>query len=748
MVKLDFKISSGLKNIIGQELITNDNIAVFELVKNSYDAYAKSVHIIFEKTENKRESKLLIIDDGEGMSEDDIKNKWLFVGYSDKKDFEKNTSINGKKLSGKNRFFAGAKGVGRFSCDRLGAKLNLYSRKKGESKIHLLKVDWKKFETDQNEEFQNIDVDYSKVENIDIEGYESDKFGNGTLLEIIELNDIWDFDRLIKLRKYLQRLINPSDTKAEDTFKIELEAEEYKERDRSLPENERINGPIRNFVFEKLGIKTIQIKCNIRNGRIVTELVDKNKRIFEIDEKNEKYQLLHDIKILVFFLNQSAKATFSRLMGVAPLEYGSVFLYKNNFRIHPYGDEGDDWLGLEVRKGQGQRRYFGARDIMGRIELDGAQAEFKEVSSREGVQKTEAYEQLHKLFLEKVLRPLERYVIEAIDWDRENGLVKSSEEVKADSLEVISSLVGKVKTPDTVVYINPDILVIMKEKMIEKVPSLIKNIGVVEKYIKDRKVRKYVSNQLSALKTASKRLEGQREELRQELEKKEKESLFLKKAVSPDKDIVINLNHTIENSSLIIEGILQDLNDEIKKNQNLSKIIPYVDRISIEVQKITTLAGIVSQANFNLKVTTIKKDIVQYISEYLAFILGLKDSKLKLQVASQKIEYEMAFKPLEISIILDNFISNSKKAGANIIFISFSKIDDALHMRISDNGNGVPKSMLNNLFKRGYTTTSGSGIGLYHINSIMESLGGSVKFLGNGKDSNSKGACFELVFKL
>ena len=83
MKELDFKISSGLKNIIGKELITNDLIAIFELVKNSYDANASSVKIVFQniKKENKEKgSKVLIIDDGEGMSYDDIVNKFLFVG--------------------------------------------------------------------------------------------------------------------------------------------------------------------------------------------------------------------------------------------------------------------------------------------------------------------------------------------------------------------------------------------------------------------------------------------------------------------------------------------------------------------------------------------------------------------------------------------------------------------------------------------------------------------------------------------
>ena len=67
-----FKVSTGLKNLIGHELITDDFVAVFELVKNSYDAHASSVLLHFT------EDKLVIVDDGKGMSRADILSKWLF----------------------------------------------------------------------------------------------------------------------------------------------------------------------------------------------------------------------------------------------------------------------------------------------------------------------------------------------------------------------------------------------------------------------------------------------------------------------------------------------------------------------------------------------------------------------------------------------------------------------------------------------------------------------------------------------
>jgi hypothetical protein len=80
-------------------------------------------------------------------------------------------------------------------------------------------------------------------------------------------------------------------------------------------------------------------------NKIYTELVDKGTFVFSLEEKNN-YPSLRNINIRLFFLNRAAKSTFTRTMGIEPVRYGSIFLYKNGFRIHPYGDEGNDWLGL------------------------------------------------------------------------------------------------------------------------------------------------------------------------------------------------------------------------------------------------------------------------------------------------------------------------------------------------------------------------------------------------------------------
>ena len=154
--KLHFKVSAGLKNIIGKELINDKFIAIFELVKNSYDAGAKNVIIKFENIYSNN-SIIYIIDDGKGMSKQEIIDKWLFVAYSEKKNSTYRDNIKFR------RNYAGAKGVGRFSCDRLGETVELLSKSDKDIKIHSVKINWNEFEDADTEEFQNIEVVYDEL---------------------------------------------------------------------------------------------------------------------------------------------------------------------------------------------------------------------------------------------------------------------------------------------------------------------------------------------------------------------------------------------------------------------------------------------------------------------------------------------------------------------------------------------------------------------------------------------------------
>ena len=304
---LQFKISSELKNIIGRDLINDDFIAIYELVKNSFDARARKVELIFKRVEShnwSENAKIFIKDYGDGMSYSDILDKWLLVGYSRKREGEKigeRIEDYRNKIT-KKRAVAGAKGIGRFSCDRLGSKLKLYSKKLGDNFFNTLDMNWNNFEEDPNKEFQTINVKYEKKPKLDIE-IETSDLEKGTILEISSLRERWNRDKILRLKRHLQRLINPSAIDEGD-FTISIQAEEFLEDDKNYKEDyDIVNGPVKNIIFEQLGIKTTHLKCTLdeKGEKIRTELIDKGTFIYSIEEDND-YLPLHNVVINLFTL--------------------------------------------------------------------------------------------------------------------------------------------------------------------------------------------------------------------------------------------------------------------------------------------------------------------------------------------------------------------------------------------------------------------------------------------------------------
>ncbi len=408
---MQFKVSSALKDLVGKDLITNDNVAIFELVKNSYDAYATKVEIKFIDNE------IVIADNGKGMSFDDLKNKWLFLGYSAKKDGTEDADNDVKQKSYRDkikRHYAGAKGIGRFSCDRLGKRLSLTTKSEDSHTLETIIVDWTDFEVDQKREFAQIDVKHISQEKKHIFPLNSE---TGTILKISALNNEkipWNRKRLLELKRSLEKLINPlSET---NDFIIEIICEKETEEDKRVRDNgghdrDIVNGILKNSISQILKLKTTQIYVRLDKNYIYTLISDRGVDIYKIRENNTEFTKLEDVKINLYFLNRSAKNNFTRLMGIEPKNYGSIFLFRNGFRIMPFGNTGDDSWGLDYRAQQGHSRFLGTRDLFGRVDvLTDSINEFKEVSSRDGgLIETQTSKQLFSLF-EIAHRRLERYV--------------------------------------------------------------------------------------------------------------------------------------------------------------------------------------------------------------------------------------------------------------------------------------------------------------------------------------------------
>lgn len=747
---LDFKISTGLKDVIGKELITEAHTAVFELVKNAYDANATHVDIVFRNIKPSSGSeggKIFIVDDGDGMSYEDIRNRWLFVGYS-KKGQDSDSDNFRDRVANTNRMMAGAKGIGRFSADRLGGNLILYTKTRFASTTHRLRMDWGKFEGNQDKEFHEVKVNYDTVGGFPREAERN--LNHGTALEIFPLSDEWDVDMLLRLKRYLQRLVNPVQIPDGEKFKIRIVAEEFLGDDNMVGEEhdfKKINGDVTNIVLEKMGIKTTQITCNISESSVTTQLVDKGRLVFETAETNTYSKHLRDISINVFYLNRDAKNMFSRIMGIRPVRYGSVFLYKNGFRIHPYGEEKDDWLDLEKRKGQGYSRYLSTRELLGRIEINRHQSGFHEVSSRHGgVMETKEYLQLLHFMKTRVIKWLEKYVVEGLDWDRpEEESKKSSKGVTEEGIGVLAKFTNEIKDPDKRVTVNPDIASIVEEKRVRDLSEVMKNLRTLASY-EEPDTQKAFKRELERVESIAKTHEARETTATRVLKIKEKEILFLKESQPADVKRAGDYAHWIGIVTEKIRNHLTDLIKAIHDGEDMESLMPIVESISWENQRIMMVSSYIDQANFDVRVVTKKADIVAHIVQYVDKVASVNLKRIKFTCRNKNIEFNVRFMPAAVFMMIDNFISNSEKAGARSVTFTFSIEGRTLRMLVSDDGDGIPDENKKLIFRRGFTTRKhGYGIGLSHVKTSVSVLGGNVRFLGNNLKGHGGGACFEVM---
>lgn len=740
---LQFRISSALKDIIGNDLISDDFIAVFELVKNSYDAHSTDVEIVFENI-NSNDAKIIIKDNGKGMNYNDLVNKWLFVAYSAKKEGTEEDNYDYRKKIKVKRPYAGAKGIGRFSCDRLGAELYLETIKdEPKAKIETLLTEWNKFEDDLQEEFINISVLHETI----LKSNYSQK--KGTVLEISSLKSEWNRDKILKLKDALAKLINPNIQSTGDVFSIELVVPDEKKKDADETEYHKIvNGKIKNLIFETLDIKTTKIVSKVLSeslNQIETSLYEGGKLVYQITENNP-FKNLHNVEAEIYYMNRSAKATFSRRMGIQPVQYGHIFVYKNGLRIYPYGERGADPLKMDNRKAQGRTRYIGTREALGFISINNPNDELRETSSRgDGLIKTEAYLDLYDWFY-FTLRRVEKYIIDIVDWGNDlsrEDYIKLDDKSKQIAIKTL--IANLTKSKELVSFsVAPEIFEIIDKKQGKSTKNTLSQIRKdlkSEDYNKNDifESLKKVEKNLDELKKTTEEAENEasdklikNEELEINLESEKKKGLFQGSLIGTDKERIMGLQHQIYHSSSRISRNLKLMMSNIGIDKIDKKTKKYIRIIALESSKINSIAKFVTKANFNLKASEINEDIIVFIKDYVKEIYLIGDSIIDIDIKVDFVdrfnsEYIKSFRPLEITTILDNLISNSEKAKANKIIISFVKNKNKLEIQFKDNGVGIQFNNLKKVCDLGYTTTKGSGIGLFQVcDLVKESLGGEV----------------------
>lgn len=397
MEKIPFKVSARAGKLLGRENFSNPEGAIIELVKNSYDADAKNCIVIFdipykiEKDESGIEKKALIhnkghifiIDNGEGMTKDVIENQWMKIGTANKET---------EFISSKKRIKTGAKGIGRFALDRLGFDTEMWTVSKKENGYNW-KMNWKQFDN-SDQSISEIMADLNE-ETFDIQKFLNEKFTDfnkinfktGTVLKISNLKDEWYDDNIYNVFKSLEALIPPKELKIlfDVNFKHLQQPKEYgkvetaffNDFDYKLVANYDSEKLIIDFEITRNEIDVELVKKQYpflyKNAKYPYDLETLEKKSFKytrpIDEllkwdlNDENIKLLKDLgsfDLTFYYLkfNNSLKEQYpyksinQKERRSVLAKFGGVKIYRDSFRVRPYGDPDNDWLKLGARVAQ------------------------------------------------------------------------------------------------------------------------------------------------------------------------------------------------------------------------------------------------------------------------------------------------------------------------------------------------------------------------------------------------------------
>ena len=656
---LHFSASTNVKNLFGQGLVTDQVAAVFELVKNSYDADANEVNIVFEGLKTDSPS-LTIVDDGTGMDLTDIETRWMVIGTDSKKGVDY-SPIYQRPLNGD-------KGIGRFSVDRLGSVLSMKTQKRDSTEEFSALFNWALFDTNSSNNISDVSIPYE---------VSSARLGrHGVSLFIQGLRDVWDEKKIKELYRNLRQLKSPFSQ--EDNFRMFITAKEY-------------GFDKREIVVEQLEtISSLWIETSISNEDPETIQISVNKDgvIYKSTMKN--LFSFGSIRVQIYMFNQGDKMRFSSRYSITVRDYGNIRLYRDNFRVYPYGEATNDWLDIDRRQTQGLLRFFGTRDLIGFIQISKiGNPELKPLTNRQGLEENDYYYQLKRFVVEICIKTLESYYFKKI----KTGKNETPRIVKAEmgeALQGIDQIASEIKTT------NPD----SAKRLFGFVSSIKQQQKKQDQYVKDQQEIVKVYSRIAQKET------------------------FLHKIIHQSMIHVKDANTALEtyiktvetNESLIaIQELMKDA---------LELLIKVRDDVVKKREKSYQNVGELVQKYLNLN----NESFEEYgISSSLT-----TDGDLNYYVDEGGIK-----------AIVNNLTSNAIKSLMQIsdrprtLSFNLYKTDKFLIIRCTDNGVGVPESERERIFDPFQSTTGGFGLGLTIIDEICKEYGGALELI-----ETDIGACF------
>jgi len=701
-----FRPRARLIKTIGEELISNDNVAITELVKNSYDAGSPIVDITFtgnvkekeitkrvgrkEITERqhyieKENASIVIYDQGKGMDFGTILHAWMEPATNYKKKEEnKNT----------NRKFSGEKGIGRFASAKLSSKLELITKQENDNEI-VVWFDWNDFSNEETY-LDNVKVNWVIRPATEIKEH-------GTILKLTNLSDDWDEDKIGELRVALSRLLNPIVPNEDFLISINLPNLIGKSLSGIIERPETLNRP--NYFIKgsvsKEGAPLSVIFYSKKVGR--EEILDLPEKLFtsikpysagpfsfEFKVWDRDSENLSSIATETNSIIKNVKRDLDDLCGIS--------IYRDDIRVLPYGNQNNDWVRLDLRRVNNPTLRLSNNQIVGYISIGlETNPELKDQSNREGIVEGQAFEDI-KDYVKLLLNEVEqrRYA----ERPRESQTTSNSPSSIFEKLSLKSlSVEIKEKRP------NPEeILNLITKKDVEIKETVIKIQEVISRY-----------RRLSTL------------------------GLLIDPIIHDGNNYLHKIN--LKSTSI--------LNEIQKTDCNLSKIADRIGEIQNVRRDFSQLFKRIEPFGGRKRgrpQTIVVEDVIKN-----QFLLNSEElSKYNISYRLSNTQHKVTIDESELAVVLMNLIQNSIYWLSTIdvereILVEVEDEQDGLAIIVSDNGPGVKSGTEDNIFAPYYSTKpDGIGLGLAIAGEIMSEYDGELSLI---KNSILGGASFKLLFK-
>jgi anti-sigma regulatory factor (Ser/Thr protein kinase) len=417
--KKTFRPRARLLQLLGDQLIRDPRIGVFELVKNAYDADSPTVEVTFENVEDPETTSIKIRDEGEGMDLDTVTDIWLEPG-ADNREKERTAC---KRTPRFHRLPIGEKGVGRFASHKLGNHITMVTRRAGFDEV-VVDIDWDKLSRYRYLSEAPISIE-TRVPRI-FKGA-----GHGTNITITDLRHEWKKGDIRRLFRSVNAISSPYDKKTGFFVMFKLNPDPGWLEDLISAENVEEQAMfIFKFTMEKSHFdyqyEFRPIRALAKKKDIEPRKENKKDQIIEyfqmgLDEetgKRKKRKTTADLSQLGIGPIRGRVLGFDRDRDVLALyvtdatgltqylnENGGVRVYRDGIRVYNYGERETDWLGLDERRIQIPTRRISNNLILGEIHLDLEKSPgLVEKTNREGFVENEAYKEFRDAVLSAIIR--------------------------------------------------------------------------------------------------------------------------------------------------------------------------------------------------------------------------------------------------------------------------------------------------------------------------------------------------------